>query len=338
MKYFVPAICILLLLLLPDISAQDNRGVIQSAANQAARATTRSIHTGGDSIRWTKGGSFSFGVTQNSYHDWVGGGENSAAGNIGLEWYFNYRKKNITWENFFTGGLARIYRTSNFSKTTDQFQFNTKVNYRISRKWAYTVNSQFMSQFGPLYNYGKDTTKKSDFMIPAYLYVRVGLDYKPHTAISIIGSPFMGKSTFVCTNELRLQKQYGMRIRTDENGLEYGDKLKQEWGGGVGLTFNKALAKIVTINSSADFFSNYKNKPRNIDVDLWFKVNMPITHKMSTAITFWGKYDNDIKIDGNGPKFQWRQDMIITFSLDLSDPKDLVPTRVLRKNLSNAEN
>ena len=336
MKYFVTAICILLSLL-PDISAQDNKGTIRSGADQATRAAIKAIHTGGDSIRWTKGGSFSFGVTQNSYHDWVEGGENNASGSLNLEWYFNYRKNKITWENLFRGGLGRLYQGSKFIKSSDYFELNSKVSYRITRKWSYTANSKFQSQFGPMYNYGKDTTKRSDFMIPAYLFVRIGMDYKPHSSISIVGAPFMGKSTFVGTNELRLQKQYGMKIKKDENGVEYGEKRKHEWGGGVNIAYNKALVRNVILSSNADFFSNYKHQPSNIDVELFFNINMPINQIMSTNLTFQGRYDNDIKIDGHGPKFQWRQNMIINFNMSLSNPRDLIPTRVLRRNLNNAE-
>lgn len=324
--------------ILSPLAAQQDRSAIQNAANTAVKARVTALHTGGDSIAWTQGGSTNLGIAQGSYHNWAGGGENSAAGTVTLDWYFNYKKRRITWENLFSGAFGRIYKKTAFTKLEDRFEFNSKLNYAISRKVFYSAASTLKSQFAPGYSYGKDTVRVSDFMVPGYLFVKVGLDYKPTPQLSLVGSPFMGKATFVNSSLLALQKRYGMEIKKDENGIEYGKRHKYEWGGGATLTFKRKLAQNVNLDARADFFSNYEKDPKNVDVDLQLRIDMPINQVMSTKLTFMGAYDDNVKVDKKSPKFQWMQSMNITFALNLKNPKDLLPTRLLHKRMRESDN
>ena len=333
MKIRILLIVSALLSLTLPISAQQDRIAIQNAANTAVKARVTALHTGGDSIAWTQGGSVNLGIAQGSYHNWAGGGENSAAGTVSLDWYINYKKRRVTWENLFSGAFGRIYKKTAFTKLEDRFEFNTKINYAISRKLFYSVASNLKSQFAPGYSYGKDTVRVSDFMVPGYLFVKIGLDYKPNSQISLLGAPFMGKATFVNSDLLALQKRYGMEIKKNEDGIEYGARKRYEWGGGATVTYKRRMAQNVNLDFRADFFSNYKEEPKNVDVEFSVRLDMPINQVMSTKVTFMGAYDNDVKIDKKSPKFQWMQSMNITFALNLKNPRDLIPTRLLSKRL-----
>lgn len=67
----------------------------------------------------------------------------------------------------------------------------------------------------------------------------------------------------------------------------------------------------MTIYSRADFYSNYKHDPQNIDINWEVQLNMAINKWFFTTLTTNLLYDNDIKIaqsDGSkGPRVQFKE-------------------------------
>ena len=51
------------------------------------------------SSAWTKGGTFSFLLTQSSFDNWVAGGVSNISGAIGINYDFNYTKASWSWDN-----------------------------------------------------------------------------------------------------------------------------------------------------------------------------------------------------------------------------------------------
>ena len=52
-----------------------------------------------ETIGWTKKGNISLLFNQSAFSDWVAGGENNIAGNLGINYDFNYKGENSTWDN-----------------------------------------------------------------------------------------------------------------------------------------------------------------------------------------------------------------------------------------------
>ncbi|MBT8295049.1 MAG: DUF3078 domain-containing protein, partial [Gramella sp.] len=53
---------------------------------------------------WTKEGNVQLLFNQSAFNkEWTGGGTSSIAGNLTVDYEFNYRKDNFTWDNQITG-------------------------------------------------------------------------------------------------------------------------------------------------------------------------------------------------------------------------------------------
>jgi len=137
-------------------------------------------------------------------------------------------------------------------------------------------------------------------MSPGYVLQSFGFDYKPHTSLSLYGSPLTGRWVFVTDPLLSARGLYGVKP---------GSNSVFEIGAFANLNFMKEVAPNVTLKSRLDLFSNYKNNPKNIDV---FMTNL-LTVKLSKLLNItWGVdliYDDDAKLfgpNGNSPSLQFK--------------------------------
>ena len=49
--------------------------------------------------RWKNKGNLSFLFNQSNFNNWIAGGENNMSGNLGINYDFNYKKSDISWDN-----------------------------------------------------------------------------------------------------------------------------------------------------------------------------------------------------------------------------------------------
>ena len=86
---------------------------------------------------WTKTGKISFLFNQSAFNNWVAGGENTTAGNLGLNYDFNYLKGNITWDNKILAsyGLTKSKNNEFEKKTDDRIQFSTILGKKAKGYW-----------------------------------------------------------------------------------------------------------------------------------------------------------------------------------------------------------
>ena len=108
-------------------------------------------------------------------------------------------------------------------------------------------------------------------------------------------------------------------------GVEKGHRIRHEFGPFVKIKWNTPLMKNIEMKSKLELFSNYLNKPQNIDINaelvIVFRVN-----SLFSATAQWNLiYDDDIKIrdrDGNvGPRTQFKSVLGIGLSYKLSNQK-----------------
>ncbi len=95
-----------------------------------------------------------------------------------------------------------------------------------------------------------------------------------------------------------------------------GKKVRAEFGGTIGVKFEKELFKNVNYKSNLGLFSNYLENPQNIDL-VWnnlitFKVNELINFTFTLDMIYDDdikitEYNNDGSIKGVGPRLQIKQ-------------------------------
>lgn len=237
---------------------------------------------------WKFGGFFSLTMNQVSLHNWQAGGENSVSANLITRLTADYKKDKFSWKNRFEAGYGLIQQASDpTQKTDDRLEFSTQAGHEMNDKWEFNGFATFRTQFTNGYKNPGDDTAISKFMAPAYILAGLGFEYKPSKWFIANISPVTGKMTIV--NDQRL---------SDEGrfGVDKGKTTRTELGGYLKIVMKKEIMKNITFETKADFFSNYLEKPGNIDVTwdvlLVMKVNKWISANLTTNLI----YDDDIDI------------------------------------------
>ena len=87
---------------------------------------------------WTKKGNISLLLNQSSFNNWAAGGIDNIAGNLGLNYDFNYIKGDITWDNKIIAayGITKI-DGGDQQKTDDRLELNSLVGKKATGFWYY---------------------------------------------------------------------------------------------------------------------------------------------------------------------------------------------------------
>ena len=158
-----------------------------------------------------------------------------------------------------------------------------------------------------------DENKISDLMAPLYINGGIGIDFKKEDKLSVFASIISTKMTYVGNEKLSDAGAFG---------VDPGEKFKSEFGGYIKAYFQDEIMKNVKVVSKFDLFSNYLEKPQNIDVNLEVLLNMKVNKYISANISTTMIYDDDIKIaegenDKPGPKLQLKEILGIGISFTL---------------------
>ncbi len=261
-----------------------------------------------DTTYWKRNGDFTLNFSQVSFSNWSAGGKNSVSGVALYNYAANYLKDRTSWDNSLNLGYGLLKEGSNeLIKSEDKMEFNSKAGYRMTpeSKWFYSGLLGFRSQFANGYKYtdNQPDIKTSGLFAPAYLTFAVGADYKPNDKFSLFLSPLGTKLTFVADDEL-----------TSRFGLEEGKNMRAEMGGSLRSELKLPIANNVDLVTALGLFSNYLDKPQNIDVNWDLRVNMKINKYLSANLITNMIYDDNIEIDGKNSFVQWKQLFGVGFS------------------------
>lgn len=258
---------------------------------------------------WEVKGLFSLNFSQISLTNWVAGGRSSSAG-VGI---FNlqakYTKDNLLWENTLDLGYGLIKEQDRQTvKSDDKIDLTSKLGLKLSEKLYYTLLFNYKTQFTEGYKYPNTTDVISNFMAPGYFTLALGLDYKPQKDLSIFFSPATARLTVVSDENLSNQGAFG---------VDPGKKTRMEVGAIAKIDLNTEIMKNVTLNNKVELFSNYLDKPQNIDIDWDLMLNMKVNDYLSANLITNLIYDDDIKvpldkngdgvIEGSGPRIQFKE-------------------------------
>ncbi len=247
-------------------------------------------------VPWNVGVTSTLTVTQTAYSNWASGGNNSLtiAGKLTSNADYTCKDKKVVWENDLDLRLGYIWQQDKrFAKNLDLFDITSKFSLNAINKWYYALSSEFKSQFFNGYDINNDnyTDPVSAFLSPAYLKVSAGIDYKytykKNKILSVQGSPLSLKSTFV---------RDSANVNPAKYSIEDGKRWRHEIGGSVKISSKYAYKKIFSGSSTLQFFSNYVEKPQNIDVDWNTSLTYNLGSVFTISITYDLVYDDDVDI------------------------------------------
>ncbi|MEY3209047.1 MAG: hypothetical protein RL064_1078 [Bacteroidota bacterium] len=277
---------------------------------------------------WKKGGSYNFNLSQSSLSNWAAGGDNF---NMSLNSYFNYfayfKKPRHGWDNNLDVNLGFVQSTSQGGrKNDDRFDFLSKYGYKIDTigKMYLSALFNFRSQVFDGYSYsGTNSTFTSSLLSPAYLILSAGVDYKPNKELSIFFSPLTSRNTIVLNAKLSALGKYG---------VEPGKHIYKETGLFVTVNYSNTIAPNISYRGRADFFSNYYEKPENINLYMTnffsFKINKNFTASYSLDLM----YDDKIRIFGplkKSPGLQLKSIIGIGYFKNLQIKKSLLKPKAV---------
>jgi len=137
--------------------------------------------------KWKISGRFAFIFNQSSFSNWASGGENTVAGNVNVNYDFNYKKNNINWDTrLITGyGLSHLSEKG-LRKTDDRFELNSVLGVKTSKYWFFSFISNFRTQYTKGFNYKKEPKELvSEFLSPAYLTFGPGMLWKKSDDVNV---------------------------------------------------------------------------------------------------------------------------------------------------------
>ena len=292
--------------------------------------TSRSIRKEFDTTHWNwkQGGLYNFNLSQSSLSNWAAGGDNF---NLSLNTYFNYyfffKKANQNLDNNIDVNLGFIQSTSlGGRKNDDRLDFLSKYGYQIDTSGMWFVSGLFnlRSQFFDGFSFsGTNSTLTSSFLAPAYIILSAGLDFKPTPHFSIFFSPLTSRTTLLLNNTLSNLGKYGVPV---------GEKISKEVGTFITVNYNNTIATNINYKGRADFFSNYNQKPENINLYMTNMFTFKINKYFSASYNLDLIYDDKIKIFGplkTSPGLQLKSVIGIGFQKSLQVKKKIVE----RKNI-----
>jgi len=255
---------------------------------------------------WKLGGLVNVNINQGTLTNWSAGGDQfSFSLNAFLNVFAFYKKNKSSWDNNLDLGYGIVNTTSLGSrKASDRIDLLSKYGYAISPKWNAAALFNVRTQFANGYAYSKTAAGADTAVIisktfaPAFVLLSLGFDYKPNENFSLFLSPLTERWVIVADDSI-----------APLFGVVPGKNSKNELGAFVSANYTKKLGANFVYKSKLDLFSNYKQRPQNIDI-FWTNA---LTAKLTKFINFSFQldmiYDDDTKNvnPAKGPAPQWLQ-------------------------------
>lgn len=285
---------------------------------------------------WQFNGSYGLNMTQTSLTNWAAGGQSSISVLGLIENQLTYQKNRWSWEAQLDAayGLLRQDGNEGWWKTDDRVELSSILGYKAFDKAFYSLLTSYRTQFAPGYDYPNDSVIISDFNAPGYVVISPGMEYKPKPFFQVLLSPATAKMTFVSNQELADRGNFGVEAAEfDENGekISDGQTFLFQFGGYLRAVLNYNHKEKYTIKSQLNLFSNYLDKPQNIDVSWENILSAKISKILSVNFSLHLIYDDEIvvEIDNNGdgiidergPRVQLKQILGLGVSYIINTPK-----------------
>jgi len=272
-------------------------------------------------LKWKRSGNGLFLVNQSSFSNWSSGGQSSVSGTIKINYNFNYYDNGWAWDTKLISrfGLNKIGGSEFLKKTDDKIEINSvigkKFNNDIIGKWSYSSFFNFQTQFAKGYVFSNDAngkairTEKSRFFSPATSQLGVGLYWKKNKDFWVNIAPLTAKLILVnrtFTEKLTEKETYFGVIKGANSRFEIGASIR---------SFYKAeVYKNITLENRLSLYSDYLDRPRNIDLDCTFNIVMKVNKSISTNLIFQFIYD-----DNEIQRIQIREVLGVGLNINLSN-------------------
>ncbi len=286
---------------------------------------------------WTVKGTLNLGANLSLFNNWAAGGINSLGLNSLFNGIANYRNGNVAWDNQMIlayGMLNQGFATSDaWVKTDDRIDLTSKYGRKMTDKLYYAALMNFQTQFTQGFATGADgrmdrNQRISNLMAPGRLLLALGADYKPVPELSIFFSPATYRGIFVYDQYLADQGAFGVKkaVFDEVTGamITPGENIRNEFGAYLRVNYEKKFNDKFTYTSILELFSNYLEKPQNIDVNWQNIAAWKMNDNFSLTFMWQALYDDNTTV------FKFRD---VTEPVDAANPDG--PTMTVKEQYAS---
>jgi hypothetical protein len=177
-------------------------------------------------------------------------------------------------------------KENGYRKNQDLIELNSKYNRNAWGKIGTSASFYMKTQLAKGYNYPNDSVIISKFLNPATITLGLGFEYKPIKNTSINVAPLSYKNTFVLDTAL---------IDQTIHGIEEGKLSLQEMGAQIVMDNKFSPFKDLTITNHIRLFSNYLDKPQNVDVDWELTMDQKVNWFFTIRLNLHLIYDDNVR-------------------------------------------
>jgi hypothetical protein len=238
---------------------------------------------------WDLGGNGTLGFTQMYLSNWKAGGRSALSFLSVLKGYANYSSDSkLKWENsgeIRNGWVRQGGDIDQTQKNDDKLELISRLGLSAFKKWYYSAEIDFKTQFFNGYNYPNDSVPISTFMSPSTTFIKLGLDYKPNKKVSLFLSPITAKYVFVRDTALIDQTRYGVSATS-----------RSFWEPGLNVDFSYKLDVTPRISYETKYkmFLNYQQPFKKVDINWENTIVAQLTNRISMTFMLYMLYDDNV--------------------------------------------
>jgi len=269
---------------------------------------------------WTMTGKSNLGFTQTALSNWKAGGDNSLAFLFVFDGAADYAKNNITWKNSLQLRNGWVKPGGDkIEKNDDAVELISRFGLKAAKNWYYSAEGDFRTQFFNGYKYPNREQAISAFLSPAYLVLKLGMDYNPNKQFSLLLSPFSAKMTYVRDTA---------NVDATSYGIDEGKRSYWQSGLSTDLNWTKQITPDISYNTKYKMFINYASPFSKFDTRWENDLSVRLSTFINMNVRYYLVYDDDAKFDtgrkdddGNAilkAKWQMKELISIGFSYTLN--------------------
>jgi Protein of unknown function (DUF3078) len=264
-------------------NAQVNEKELLEKSTKAAEKALDTTNLG-----WKRFGNITFLFSQSAFNnDWLGGGTSNMAGNLGVNYDFNHNTRTSVWDNkiIFAYGVTKIDGQEK-TKSDDRIEFTSLYGKKAGQGyWYYSGFLNFKTQMDSGFD-AVSNAKLSHFLSPAYLQFGPGMLWKKSNNLKVNIAPATSRLIFVD----------GQFTQTGSSfGVEQGKTSRFEFGAALNAYYKFNLMENISVENILNLYSNYLDKPKNVDVDYQMNLVMKINKYISTNLSVQAIYDDNAR-------------------------------------------
>ncbi len=272
------------------------------------KGQTEDTDTASDSLDgWSHDGKITLLINQSAFSNWQPGGDNNLAANLGINYDFDYKKGAWLWDSKILASYGiTINDDDGMRKTDDRLELNSVVGRAMKKEyWSFSFFMNFRTQFSNGYDYNEDFNgdnegfPTSGFFKPAYWSFGPGFLWKKNKNLHANFSPLTSKFTFITSEIYTINDDdmnnvyYESSNDIETYGVAPGKKMLYEFGFNFRGYYKFDIMKNISMENILNLYSNYLNKPLNVDIDYTMNIVMKINDVFSTNLTFQTIYDDN---------------------------------------------